>query len=777
MTKTRKISSAALCIAWLGGAALGLGAVETVTAGGAQALCDDPDATIAAEPCLKTQDAETPWRCIGRLANANSNCPLAPAGWSQNKLFDIADQPLPDGLGEYCVYDRTSGGGGSCADLQQLPLTQLDADVMVAVGMAGQAGTLKDLVAAPLRDHFYAQAGQPGTYPVDSNPKVRIGIIDSQVDSLQPFVEPQSLSPHGHTLAHMARDLVCLDGQNCGIEVTATLGLPYTCFEEAECLALCGSPNGCPDPIGGGFVGTPSSVATAIRREVSRWQASSTQRLVINLSLGWNPLFDLTPGGQQRVTSQALQAALEYASCHGALIVAAAGNPISGPERPQDPLAPGELEQLSAPNFAQCQSALTGDVAGPDPADFPAGTPRALLYAAGAVRADGSRVQARVDGEPALVAYGDHSVGDTTPGPLGARLTATQSGTSTAALVLSASAAAAWYHDPGLAPVELIGLVQTAGRPLSRLADFCLGGPPCAPVRRVTVCTSIAAVCDGNGVACPTPEQLACSAPLASQPLLPVDEVIALYDTAADGELDISALSETTPFPDCGLNYVLHHAPGADLSAPCPQRQYYGIQATPWAKGQPNGQNCEDCQVTFASPGTLFIEINADFQAQAKDTTLVCGSDAYRIDGLVMPGDLFRFTGLPIECRHEALRLAHTALDGSNDPASVAGPLLVLQPDTDSDGLQDDVDNCQLASNPNQTDADGDGFGNPCDADLDGDCTINFLDLNLMKAVFFSADAVADLDQSGSVDFADLAIMKGAFFGPPGPSALPNACR
>ncbi len=772
MTKTRKISRTALCIAWLSGAA---GALDTVSA---QGLCDDPDASIATEPCLDTQDAQTRWRCIGRLADADNACPLAPAGWTRSKLFEIAGQPLPAGLGEFCLYDRTSGGSDeSCADLQQLPLSQLDADVMVAVGMAGPAGTLKELVATPFRDHFYAQAGRPGTYPVDSNPKVRIGIVDTQVDSLQPFLEPQSLSPHGHTLLPMARDLVCLDGPNCGIEVTTTLGLPYTCFEEAECLALCGAPNGCPDPVGGGFVGTPSSVAAAIRREVSRWQASPTQRLVINLSLGWNPLFDLTPGGLRRVTSQALQAALEYASCHGALIVAAAGNPISGPERPQDPLAPGELEQLSAPDFAQCQAALTGDVNGPDAADFPAGAARPLLHAAGAVRADNSRVQARLDGEPALVAYGDHSVGDTTPGPLGASVTATQSGTSTAALVLTASAAAAWYHDPGLAPVELIGLVQAAGRPLSRLAEFCLGGPPCAPVRRVSVCASVAAVCDSTGMACPSAEQLACSAPMASQPTLPVDALTALYDTAADEEFDISALTEATAFPDCAPDYVLHHAAGADLSAPCPQRQYYGIQATPWAKGQPNGQNCEDCQVMFASPGTVLIEINADFEAAAQDTTLVCGDDAYRIGGQVTPGDLIRFTGLPFECRHEALRLAHTVLDGSSDAASVAGPLLVLQPDADNDGMQDDVDNCQLSSNPSQGDADGDGFGNHCDADLNGDCTINFVDLNLMKAAFFSADPVADLDESGSVDFADLAIMKSSFFGPPGPSALPNACR
>ena len=37
-------------------------------------------------------------------------------------------------------------------------------------------------------------------------------------------------------------------------------------------------------------------------------------------------------------------------------------------------------------------------------------------------------------------------------------------------------------------------------------------------------------------------------------------------------------------------------------------------------------------------------------------------------------------------------------------------------PDDDGDGVSDMVDNCPLAPNPSQADCDGDGLGNACDS-------------------------------------------------------------
>jgi photosystem II stability/assembly factor-like uncharacterized protein len=90
--------------------------------------------------------------------------------------------------------------------------------------------------------------------------------------------------------------------------------------------------------------------------------------------------------------------------------------------------------------------------------------------------------------------------------------------------------------------------------------------------------------------------------------------------------------------------------------------------------------------------------------------------------------------------------------------------------DTDGDGVGDDVDNCTLVANPDQVDSNGDGYGNICDADLNDDCVVNFLDLGALRQVFFTPDADADFNADGTVNFIDLGLMRSAFFQPPGPA-------
>jgi len=89
--------------------------------------------------------------------------------------------------------------------------------------------------------------------------------------------------------------------------------------------------------------------------------------------------------------------------------------------------------------------------------------------------------------------------------------------------------------------------------------------------------------------------------------------------------------------------------------------------------------------------------------------------------------------------------------------------------DSDGDGIEDEIDNCLEAPNPGQRDTDGDGYGNYCDADLNGDGVTDFLDLGILKSRFFTADPDADLDGDGSVDFLDLGRLKEMFLSPPGP--------
>lgn len=91
--------------------------------------------------------------------------------------------------------------------------------------------------------------------------------------------------------------------------------------------------------------------------------------------------------------------------------------------------------------------------------------------------------------------------------------------------------------------------------------------------------------------------------------------------------------------------------------------------------------------------------------------------------------------------------------------------------DGDQDGRSDHLDNCMTRANPAQTDADGDGYGNACDADFNNDGIVNVVDLGYLRTVFFTADPVADLDGNGTVNVVDLGLMRTLFFQAPGPSA------
>ncbi len=118
--------------------------------------------------------------------------------------------------------------------------------------------------------------------------------------------------------------------------------------------------------------------------------------------------------------------------------------------------------------------------------------------------------------------------------------------------------------------------------------------------------------------------------------------------------------------------------------------------------------------------------------------------------------------------------LLSTVVNTSFDGGGAVTAEAVVTRDSDGDGVLDNMDNCIEVSNPGQQDSSGDGFGNRCDPDLNGDLRIDFADLAILKSVFFSSgpNIDADFNSDGRVDFADLAIMKSMFFGTPGPSAL-----
>ncbi len=110
--------------------------------------------------------------------------------------------------------------------------------------------------------------------------------------------------------------------------------------------------------------------------------------------------------------------------------------------------------------------------------------------------------------------------------------------------------------------------------------------------------------------------------------------------------------------------------------------------------------------------------------------------------------------------------------DGTSQQAAL------LETDADRDGIPDSRDNCSAVANADQRDADGDGYGDACDADANNDGIVNSIDLALIKAAFGSSGPNrADLNGDGRVNAQDLALVRRLFGTRPGPSAWHGAAN
>ncbi|MEM9385048.1 MAG: hypothetical protein AAGA68_08290 [Pseudomonadota bacterium] len=93
--------------------------------------------------------------------------------------------------------------------------------------------------------------------------------------------------------------------------------------------------------------------------------------------------------------------------------------------------------------------------------------------------------------------------------------------------------------------------------------------------------------------------------------------------------------------------------------------------------------------------------------------------------------------------------------------------------DADADGIGNAYDNCTFVSNTDQRDSNGDGFGNLCDGDFNGDLLTTGIDFFLFRNEIQSTDSPdQDLDGDGIVTGADFVIFRGLLGQPPGPSEI-----
>ncbi len=616
-------------------AATALAATALLACGAPSALYEVE--TRPAAPALRKAIANAcpDWRWIGILRDDTAACPELP-GWEVRPLFDSAAPPppreedgtgyarqqpptgprkpdIPAGLRGFCLYEHPGAGG--VLRVKHLPgLAVVERDCMTVLP---QADALSGRALPQLEPYFLQQAGAFAAPPPPPGgvPAARLALLDTAPTAENPAADPDNNSLHGYTLANMARRLACNAGGGCVSEVAARLALPWVTFDpRSRALSL-------RDEDNGGFFGFVGELAEAVRAEVAAWQAAgAAPPLVLNLSVGWNPLFGgLEPAVEDMpVRVQAVHAALTDALCRGVPAVAAAGNLVYGPNRVPNlgPVLPAAWERRAAPTVAECNAALDPDVpaaVGPPAAD----AYRPLVFAVGSVEADGRPLDnARLRAEPRLVAFGDHGV---VTGEGDGAATATLTGSSVGTLVVStalsyvrafrkdldAFAAAAAVYESGVEP----GGGRRAEVCLGTAAGPCPPGDPGGPhreVRRIFVRKAACEACTGPD--CPLP-CTAFSPPPADPPDLGGD---AFEGFAQAPRVPLSRLRVADPRADdaCpprpiasdlrtrrrrGAEPERYHRTGGTAALRCPNWQRIGQNFAATTGPQPESDPCPSC--------------------------------------------------------------------------------------------------------------------------------------------------------------------------------------
>lgn len=450
-----------------------------------------------------TAKACADWRWIG-ISRAGVRCPEAP-GWTVRPLFPqvaLAQQqtevcgveqqqgPGPEVIQElsrFCVYE--SRGLEKFLKTPSFPpvisgdLVRLDRDCA-----ALSAAATIEPAGDDWQDHskkFLEQVGKPEE-PLRINNRlgVRLAFLDTQPTGAGAPKKYEN-SPHGYTLANLARQLVCTQGpyEHCAAQITTRLAMPILKFDSKKWK------HSQIDTARGGYLGMQSELAEAIRSEVDDWwNAKQQQHLVLNLSLAWDgELFsglDQEQVSEMQAGTQAVYRALQYAAGYDVLVLAAAGNQKRAPCANTGPLLPGAWERGE-----KAQSC----------GEFREQKP--LIYAVGGIRADGNPLlNARLSGMPRRAAYGENAVVPTW-GPEKPPVLLT--GSSVATAVASSIAAIVWDSRPDLDSQGVMEILDASEDTLDFKASFWAGSnvPPQEPLpkaHRLSLCHALKRACAGR---------------------------------------------------------------------------------------------------------------------------------------------------------------------------------------------------------------------------------------------------------------------------------------
>jgi hypothetical protein len=377
---------------------------------------------------------------------------------------------------------------------------------------AGGAPKLPDTVSEPLLKMFQKLAmgapraamkqallGHAARTKAKPGLPVKVAVIDATPTKKGLAAPDRTL--HGFSVMRTVGQLACDDADSaaCAEQVVAQLALPIVGETEGDATE---------DFEGGGRTGTFTHLFDAIERALAAWKPSE-QHLVINFSVGWDPVkADPDDPNVERIKAQ-----LERATCMGALIVAAAGN-YSGST---GPVFPAAFETLQAPSGDACAkfkldgaglAARPGKTKGPKDKTPPYAP---LVHSVGAVDALDQRLLVnRRWGQPRLAALGASVM---VPGPAGVPYTPPLDGTSMSSAIVSGIAAAVWTARPDLDAAGVMqaiydgGVKLDPGQPSHRAqTEYCQGEAygPCHrwPVRRAYLCGALANALPGEKISC-----------------------------------------------------------------------------------------------------------------------------------------------------------------------------------------------------------------------------------------------------------------------------------
>lgn len=602
-------------------------------------------------------------RQIGQLTQGGQ-CPGPVSGitshWTVDRLFAGLAAPLPPALEPFCLYTWTDTTAPDFADLPTYlgapPASWLDPDCMSVAAMTPSDSAVAVAAVTPeLEQAFFEQIEAPFALPPAPNggAPVRVAVVDAW-----PSVGNVGTFEHGFGMAAIARRIACggASGAPCFMTVS-----PHLALDLVEPSVR--------NPVNGGFFGYQGRLARMIAEAVlARAALAPDDKLILNLSLGWDGRFTAGPDGLISEASIAVRTALEYAACEGALVIAAAGNAGSGPAPGAGPVFPAAWEQRLAPSCA-----------GP--------TPRPLVYAVGGVNGrDLPLASVRPGARPVLAAPAFVVPGvmdNLGPDPV---ITGPFTGSSVAAAVASGIAASVWHRSPGLRADEVIGLLRANAVSSTTPADFCLTAP-CGPVQRLSLCRSLEAAIGGPLACTKIPFGAGHDATWSAADRATVE---ALSTASYDGT-DLVTL-DSPPICSVGI-YIPLGGTGVPGPYPCPSETLPNSIVAPTVGPQPPPDPCPACHcyndpssstilllainedVSKASPQTLTFTTSGGAVAARYDLTSAKDTDGYPLSSGLAGGNVYK-----VELPGVSVSFEYATIEWVNTPEAQTTSYLILGP-------------------------------------------------------------------------------------------------